>query len=165
MFVEAPGSTRSRSTSTNGLQKSIPYSYLTLDDLFSFVSLPHFLIWSLPSHFFSLPQVAVISNWLEGTIIQTHRWCAEEQRSLLSLSLLQFCRDTRHQWDIRSLWPNFISPPLDPSHQSRLFATLLKANSGFLLRNGQQYLRSPSVLKDRLRGPDDLMCEMAISIW
>ncbi len=125
---------------------------------------PHFYLKSSKPLF--SPQVAVISNSLEGTIIQTCRWCAKERRRfLLSLSLLQFCRDTRRQWDSQLLWPDFILPPWTLLTVAWLFATLLKTNSSFLLRNGQKYLRSPSVVKGRLRGPNDLMCEMAISIW
>ncbi len=144
-----------------------PASPFTLDFFFHPST---FLLSSFLSEVFQAlfsPQVTVISNSLEGTIIQTCRWCTKERRRfLLSLSFLQFLQGQ----PVVNETAGCFDPTLSCPHGTLLtivwlYATLLKANSGFLLRNVQKYLRSPSVVKGRLRGPNELMCEIAISIW
>lgn len=66
MCMEAPGSPRPRSTSTNGPQKSIPYSSFTLDNFFFLYSaflLSFFISEVFQATFFSLKLLSYLIHW------------------------------------------------------------------------------------------------------
>ncbi len=144
-----------------------PASPFILDFFFSSFNIPSFLIfiWSLPSPFFLLKLLSYLIHWKA----QSYRPADGVHKSDAGFSYL-YRSCSFAGTPVVNETAGCFDPTLSCPHGTLLtivwlYATLLKANSGFLLRNVQKYLRSPSVVKGRLRGPNDLMCEIAISIW